>query len=285
MKKTGLGRGLGSLLPDNDEMLQSVVQEIALGDIDPNREQPRKSFKDESLNQLADSIRESGVLQPIIVVANGDRYRIVAGERRFRAARLAGLSVIPCIVRQMDQIQQMEAALIENLQREDLNPMESAAAIRSLMQQCGYTQETAAKKLGKSRPTIANILRLLTLPEEVIQLIKQGSLSQGHAKVIAGIDERKQQIELAKRAVNENLNVRQLEQLVSKAAKPTTHKKKVALMPELKEMEDKMRETFGVRTTFNGTRKKGKITLQYTTAQELDRIYDILEKVQEKAAF
>ncbi len=282
MKKTGLGRGLGSLLPDNDEMLQSVVQEIALGDIDPNQDQPRRSFKEEPLNQLAQSIKESGILQPLIVVAMGDRYRIVAGERRYRAARIAGLSTAPCIVRQMDQIQQMEAALVENLQREDLNPMESAAAIRALMQQCGYTQEAAAQKLGKSRPAIANLLRLLTLPDEVTALIRQGALSQGHAKVIAGIEGEKKQTEWAKRTVLESLNVRQLEQMVAKAQKePVQKKEKPRLAPELKEMEGKLTQAFGVRATLSGNRKKGKITLPYTTAQELDRIYEALEKLGE----
>ena len=280
MKKTGLGRGLGSLLPDNEEMLQSVVQEIALSDIDPNREQPRRHFSDESLNQLADSMKESGVLQPLIVVSVGGRYRIVAGERRFRAARIAGLPSVPCMVRQMDQIQQMEAALIENLQREDLNPIESAAGIRSLMQQCGYTQEAAARRLGKSRPVIANLLRLLSLPDEVIQMIRQGALSQGHAKVIAGIDGVKRQTDLAKKAVADNLNVRQLEQLAA-ARKETAApaRPKQALAPELKDMEERLIRAFGVRARMTGSRKKGRIVLQYRSAEELDRVYDVLERL------
>jgi ParB-like partition proteins len=282
MKKTGLGRGLGSLLPDNDEMLQSVVQEISLGDIDPNREQPRRSFKEESLNQLAQSIQESGILQPLIVVSTGNRYRIVAGERRYRAARLIGLSTVPCIVRQMDQIQQMAAALVENLQREDLNPMESAAAIRALMQQCGYTQEAAAQKLGKSRPAIANLLRLLSLPDEVANLIRQGLLSQGHAKVLAGLSNEKKQIEWAKKAVQDGLNVRQLEKMSAKAENPPAAKKeKARLAPELKEMEGKLTEAFGVKAVLSGSRKKGKIVLPYATAQELDRIYDAIEKLKD----
>lgn len=282
MKKTGLGRGLGSLLPDNDEMLQSVVQEIAIGDIDPNRDQPRRSFRDEPLNQLAESIKESGILQPLIVVSAGGRYRIVAGERRFRAARIAQLKTVPCIVRQMDQIQQMEAALVENLQREDLNPMESAAAIRSLMQQCGYTQEAAAQKLGKSRPAIANLLRLLSLPDEVTALIRQGTLSQGHAKVIAGMSGEKRQIEWARKAVSEGLNVRQLEQMAAKAENPPAQKKpKPRLAPELKEMEGKLTRAFGVKAVLSGNRKKGKITLPYATAEELDQIYEALEKIRE----
>ena len=170
MKRGGLGRGLDVLLPQTDPLLETVVRDIAIDDIDPNTDQPRRDFDKQALEQLADSIREAGVLSPILVVEDGLRYRIVAGERRYRASRMAGLTSVPCIVREMTTAQQMEAALIENLQREDLNPIEEAAAIRSLMQECGYTQEQAAQKLGKSRPVIANALRLLNLPQEIIDL-------------------------------------------------------------------------------------------------------------------
>ena len=277
MKKTGLGRGLGSLLPDNDEMLQNVVQEISVNDIDPNTDQPRKSFLTESIAQLADSIIESGIIQPLIVAPLGSRYRIVAGERRYRAARLAGLASVPCVVRHMDQIQQMEASLVENLQREDLNPIESAAGIRALMQQCGYTQEAAAKKLGKSRPSIANLLRLLTLPDEIQKLIRKGDLSQGHAKVIAGVEGVKRQLELAKRVINEGLNVRQLEKIVAgKTVKRITVKAVPSISPELKEVEERVFRVFGVRTNMTGNRKQGRIIIHYRSADELDHIYDTL---------
>ena len=152
MKKKGLGRGLDVLLPTGDDVLEKVVREIPVGEIDPTVDQPRRTFKEETLGQLAQSIREAGVLSPLLVVEQEGRYRIVAGERRYRAARMAGLDTVPCIVRDMDMIQQMEAALIENLQREDLNPMEEAQAVKELMSQCGYTQEAAAQRLGKSRP-------------------------------------------------------------------------------------------------------------------------------------
>ena len=160
------------------------------------------------MEQLADSIREAGVLSPILVVENGMRYRIVAGERRYRAARLAGLNTVPCIVRSMTNEQQMEAALIENLQRQDLNPIEEAAAIRSLMQECGYTQEEAARKLGKSRPAIANALRLLNLPKAVTDLVVTGDLSAGHARVLAGLDSEARQLELAHQCVLHGYSVR-----------------------------------------------------------------------------
>ncbi|MBQ7306262.1 MAG: ParB/RepB/Spo0J family partition protein, partial [Clostridia bacterium] len=214
-KKTrGLGRGLEALLPDAEEALSSGVQEISLGDIDPNPDQPRRTFSEESIAQLAQSIREQGVLQPILVTPqNGGRYRIVAGERRWRASRAAGLDKVPVIVRDLDVIQQMEIALIENLQREDLNPIEVAQGIRSLMQQCGYTQETVANRLSKSRPAVANLLRLLTLPEEVIELVRQGSLSAGHARVLAGLDDNARKLALAKETIEQGYSVRQLEAL------------------------------------------------------------------------
>ena len=175
MKRSGLGLGLDVLLPQNDELFQTVVREIAIDDIDPNTAQPRKDFDKEALEQLAESIRSAGVLSPILVVQDGMRYRIVAGERRYRASRLAGLSTVPCIVRDLTNEQQMEAALIENLQRQDLNPIEEASAIRSLMDECGYTQEQAAQKLGKSRPAIANTLRLLTLPKPAAPAVKKSA--------------------------------------------------------------------------------------------------------------
>lgn len=282
MKKMGLGRGLDVLLPENEDMLQKVVQEIPIGDIDPATDQPRRTFKEETLSQLAQSIREAGVLSPLIVVEQAGRYRIVAGERRYRASRMAGLATVPCIVRDMDMIQQMEAALIENLQREDLNPMEEAAAVRALMQQCGYTQEAAAQKLGKSRPALANLLRLLTLPAQVQELVRQGQLTPGHAKVLAGLDSDEGKLALARETVKNDLSVRQLERLAQAAAQPPKPKaapKKLSV--ELQQMEDRLRETLGVRAAITGSRKKGKITLTYYTPQELDHLYEVMERLGE----
>ncbi|MBP3636862.1 MAG: ParB/RepB/Spo0J family partition protein [Clostridia bacterium] len=287
-KKTrGLGRGLEALLPDAEEVLSSGVQEISLGDIDPNPDQPRRTFSDESIAQLAQSIREQGVLQPILVTPqNGGRYRIVAGERRWRASRAAGLDKVPVIVRDLDVIQQMEIALIENLQREDLNPIEVAQGIRSLMQQCGYTQETVANRLSKSRPAVANLLRLLTLPEEVIELVRQGSLSAGHARVLAGLEDDKQKLALARETIEQGYSVRQLEALAAaakespaKADKPKP--RKAALTAELSELEGRIRETMGVRATLTGTEKKGKIVLQYYSREELEHLNEMLLRLEE----
>ena len=287
-KKTrGLGRGLEALLPDAEEALNSGVQEISLGDIDPNPDQPRRTFSEESIAQLAQSIREQGVLQPILVTPqNGGRYRIVAGERRWRASRAAGLDKVPVIVRDLDVIQQMEIALIENLQREDLNPIEVAQGIRSLMQQCGYTQETVANRLSKSRPAVANLLRLLTLPEEVIELVRQGSLSAGHARVLAGLEDNALKLSLAKETMEQGYSVRQLEALAAatkaEPEKPrATKPKKAALPAELTELESRIRETMGVRATLTGTVKKGKIVLQYYSQDELEHLNDLLLRLEE----
>ena len=194
--KKGLGRGLDILLPESDAPVGST--EIALSEIDPNPNQPRRDFDAEALQTLADSIRQSGLLQPLLVVREGGRYRIVAGERRFRAARMAGLATVPCVVREMDEQERLEAALIENLQREDLNPMEEAAGIRDLMERCGYTQEMAARRVGRSRPAVANLLRLLALPEDIQRLVREGQLSAGHARVLAGLDSEDAQRALAR---------------------------------------------------------------------------------------
>ena len=286
-KKKGLGRGLDALLPEADELLPNVVQEIPVGDIDPNTEQPRRSFPEEAMTQLSASVKEQGILQPLLVVEQpGGRYRIVAGERRWRAARQAGLATVPCIVRDMDMIRQMEVSLIENLQREDLNPMEEAAAIRALMQQCGYTQETVAARLSKSRPVIANLLRLLTLPKEVAQMVREGQLSAGHARVLAGLDREEDKIALARETLAKGYSVRQLEQLAALRREAESHgqaahkvKNARPLPPELKELEGRVRETLGMRATLTGNARKGKIVLQYYSQEELERLYEVLEKL------
>lgn len=282
-KKTrGLGRGLDVLLPETEENLTGGGQEIAIGDIDPNPDQPRRVFQEESIAQLAQSIRDQGVLQPILVAPHGaGRYRIVAGERRWRAARAAGLESVPCIVRDMDVIQQMEIALIENLQREDLNPIETAQGIRSLMQQCGYTQEAVANRLCKSRPVVANLLRLLTLPEDVIELVRQGTLSAGHARVLAGLEDEETKLSLAKQTIQNGWSVRQLEAAAAalkqgETVAPKAQPKPKALPAELSEFETRMRETLGLRATLTGNAKKGKIVLQYYSQEELERLNELL---------
>ena len=280
MKRGGLGRGLDALLPQNDTLLETVVRDIPIDDIDPNTDQPRREFDKEALEQLAESIREAGVLSPILVVEDGMRYRIVAGERRYRASRMAGLASVPCIVRDMTTAQQMEAALIENLQRQDLNPIEEAAAIRSLMQECGYTQEQASQKLGKSRPAIANALRLLHLPGEITDLVISGDLSAGHARVLAGLNDKKRQLELAHQCVTLDYSVRKLEELVKDKPKESTPKRTVkTISPELDALQNSMREALGLKTVLNGTESKGKITLSYNSAEELEHLYEVIGRL------
>ena len=284
-KKThGLGRGLDSLFPGTEEWGTSI-QEIPVGDLDTNPDQPRQTFDDESIAQLADSIRDQGVLQPLLVVPfNGGRYRIIAGERRYRASRLAGLETLPCIVKDIDVVRQMEIALIENLQREDLKPLEAAKGIQALMKQCGYTQEKVSTRLGKSRPAVANLLRMLTLPDEVTEMVRDGLLSAGHARVLAGLNSREEQIRLAHLAANEGMSVRRLEQLASnvKAKKPARKRKAVSLPAELNELQDKIRMKTGLKSTMTGTISKGKIVLQYSTREELERLNDVLDMISEQ---
>ena len=283
-KKThGLGRGLDSLFPGTEDWGASI-QEIPVGDLDTNPDQPRQTFNDESIAQLADSIRDQGVLQPLLVVPfAGGRYRIIAGERRYRAGRLAGLETLPCIVKDIDVVRQMEIALIENLQREDLNPLEAAKGIQALMKQCGYTQDKVSTRLGKSRPAVANLLRMLTLPDEVTEMVRDGLLTAGHARVLAGLGSREEQIRLAHLAADEGLSVRRLEQLAAAAkTKKTARKRKPASLPaELSELQDKIRMKTGLKSTMSGSISKGKIVLQYSTREELERLNDALDMIQE----
>lgn len=282
MKKTGLGRGLDALLPEDND-LQNTVSMIAITELDRNPEQPRREFDEEALQALAESMKEAGVLQPLLVIERGGRYQIVAGERRFRAARLAGLTSVPCIVRDFTPQEQMEAALIENIQREDLNAIEEAAAVRQLMDRCGYTQEKAAKRLGKSRPAVANLLRLLSLPEAVKAQVTAGKLSAGHARVLAGLEDERLQLALAERTVQEGLSVRALEKLAAQPAPMPREKPEPRPLPlELQDMESRLRDAFGVRTQIRGNRKHGKIILQYYNEDELERLYQCMEALEGK---
>ena len=282
MKKTGLGRGLDALLPESND-LENTVSMIPITELDRNPDQPRREFDEQSLQTLADSIRTAGVLQPLLVVEQNGRYRIVAGERRFRAARIAGLDAVPCIVRAFTPQEQMEAALIENLQREDLNPIEEAAAMKQFMEACGYTQEQAARRLGKSRPAVANSLRLLTLPQTVQDDVVAGRLTAGHARVLAGVEDEARQIALARITVAEGLSVRALEKLAVQPELPQKQKPAPKALPlELEDMQNRMREAFGLRTVFKGSRKRGKIILQYESEEELEQMYQCLERLEGK---
>ena len=289
----GLGRGLGALL--GDDVVEQVsaeqsaqkqpdadaVRMLPIRLIDPNKDQPRRSFDEEALKELAASIEAVGVIQPIIVAETGERYRIIAGERRYRASRLANLEEIPAIVRNWDQQKQLEAALIENLQRDDLNPIEEAQGVKRLMEESGITQEKAAERLGKSRPAIANLLRLLSLEESVQQMLAEGKLSAGHARALVTVDKRRQ-VQLANLTVQQGWSVRQLERICAqppeKEEKPQPRKD-----AQLKELETMARDLFGTRVKLDGDFSSGKISLSYYSADDLQRIWDVLEMARRAA--
>ncbi len=283
MKKSGLGRGLDVLLPELDTDSSEDphrISDIPLHLIDINPDQPRKSFPKESLEQLAESIASNGLIQPIIVTENDGRYQIVAGERRFRAARIAGLKQIPALVQHYSASERLETALIENLQREDLNPIEEAAAIRDLITQCNYTQETAAQRLGMSRPAVANALRLLSLPPSIMDLISEGKLSAGHGRALCGVDSEKEQLRIAGLVVRDQLSVRQLEALIGAGQpKNASHKtiSSPALSVELKDLQERITHSFGIKTVITGNEDHGKITLLYHSKSELEHLFNMLQ--------
>ena len=289
----GLGRGLGALLGDDvveqktPEVKAEIIKEAAdevrmlpIRLIDPNPDQPRRSFNEEALEELAASIRAVGVIQPIIVAPVGERYRIIAGERRYRASRMAEQEEIPAIVREWDEQRQMEAALIENLQRDDLNPIEEARGVRRLMDESGLTQEKIAERLGKSRPAVANLLRLLTLVDSVQQLVMDGKLSAGHARALVTV-EPKRQVQLANLTVQQGWSVRQLERICAQPVKQEEEKPVKVRDQQFNQLEGMARELFGTRAKLDGSHEAGKLTLFYYSADDLQRIWDVLEMARE----
>jgi ParB family chromosome partitioning protein len=272
--KTALGKGLESLLP---EKTQEVIN-IDVTRIIPGDQQPRKVFKDASLQDLAASIKEKGVLQPIIVSRTGDgTFRLIAGERRWRASSLAGIRKIPAIVKDVASADSLEIALIENIQREDLNPVETAEAFHRLMKDFNLTQEELSSRVGKDRATVANYLRLLKLPEEIKTFLNDGSLSMGHARAILSIEGRPNQLEAARRIIHKGLSVRETEGLAKKwgteGKKKTVHYKKD---PQIESLQEKLIRSLGAKVRILHKGKKGKIEIEYYSLDELDRLLDIL---------
>ena len=293
-KKMGLGRGLSAILPDVEDVVESVeavpgaaplpegtVVEIPVGDVDPNRSQPRKRFDDDALLALAESIRHSGVITPILVAREGARYTIIAGERRWRAARIAGLNTIPAIVREWDEVKRREAALVENIQRENLNAIEEAQGISALMNECALTQEAVAERLGRSRPAVANLLRLLNLPQRIQQAVIEGALSAGHARVLAGIEDRELQANLFAKTLQFGWSVRQLEAAVKNAPEKKEKKKPLPLPVEYEELTERLRSATGLKVSLVGSEQKGKIVLEYASQEELQRLWDLMAERQE----
>lgn len=293
-KKMGLGRGLSAILPDVEDVVESVeaapggaplpegtVVEIPVGDVDPNRNQPRKRFDDDALLALAESIRHSGVISPILVAREGARYTIIAGERRWRAARIAGLDTIPAIVRGWDEVRRHEASLVENIQRENLNAIEEAQGISALMNECALTQEAVAERLGRSRPAVANLLRLLNLPQRIQQAVIEGALSAGHARVLAGIEDRELQANLFAKTLQFGWSVRQLEAAVKNAPEKKEKKQPVQLPVEYEELTERLRSATGLKVSLVGSEQKGKIVMEYASQEELQRLWDLMAERQD----
>ncbi|MEW6584767.1 MAG: ParB/RepB/Spo0J family partition protein [Nitrospirota bacterium] len=269
--KTALGKGLDALIPEKgEEVIHLDVERIF-----PGEQQPRKTFRDDSLKDLAASIREKGVLQPVIVSRVGDgTFRLVTGERRWRAAGIAGLKKIPALIKNVASIDSLEIALIENIQREDLNPIEAAEAFNRLLTEFNLTQEELSDRVGKDRATIANYLRLLKLPEEVKSLLYNGSLSMGHAKAILALEGKASQIDAARKILRKGLSVREAESMAKKVSRPP--KAVPGPDPQIASLEEKLKRSLGTKVKIINHGKKGKIEIEYYSLEELDRLLEVL---------
>lgn len=282
-RPSGLGKGLGALIPADAAAAESPYQHVELAAIRPNPYQPRERFDDETLESLAASVRELGVLQPLLVRRDGGGFELIAGERRLRAAQIAGLDEVPVIVRDADDMTSLESALVENLHRQDLNPLEEAAAFQQLVDDFALTQNQVAKRVGKSRSAVANTLRLLALPTAVQRLVTERKLSAGHARALLSIDDEAEQVRLANQIVREDLSVRQAEDLLRP---PADRQKSTASStgrdvgktrdPALLELEGLLSDRLGTSVSVSLGAKRGKIVIDYADLDDLERIYRIL---------
>lgn len=297
VKRGGLGKGLDSLIPDNgkvpesgkkvkvvEKVIEKIVEKpvdvkLGINQIEPNREQPRKKFDEESLEELADSIRQFGVLQPLIVQERKDYYEIIAGERRWRAAKLAGLKELPVIIKKMSDQEIVEISLIENIQRENLNPIEEAAAYKRLLTEFHLKQEEVAERVAKSRTAVTNSMRLLKLDERVQQMVIDGMLTTGHARALLAIEDPELQFQAASRVYNERLSVREVEKMVKNIGKEKPVKKPEDFQQKavFQDLEEKMKTALGTKVSINRKdEKKGKIEIEYYSMEELERLMEIL---------
>lgn len=276
----GLGKGLNALITSNMIEEEEHVLEIPVADIRPNPYQPRKEFESSAIEELAQSIKEHGIIQPLIVRKSIKGYELVAGERWLRAAKSLGLKKVAAVVKDYSDQQLMEIALIENLQRENLNPLEEAEAYEKLISHHSYTQEQLAKKIGKSRPHVANMLRLLQLPEQIRKMVSASDLSMGHARALLGVEKEELQLQLAKEAVKKGLSVRQLEELVKQAnvSRETSKKKPLKKEPQLIQLEERLRSRLGTSVKIKKGTKRGKIEIDFYSQEDLQRILEILEQ-------
>lgn len=300
VKRKGLGKGIDSLIPntgnvktgaESKPVVKEVVKEVKVpadtmmkvSDIEPNRDQPRKKFDKESLEELAESIKQFGIIQPIVVQKKDDYYEIIAGERRWRAAKLAKVKEVPVIIKEYTKQEVMEIALIENIQRKDLNPIEEALAYKSLIDECHLKQEELAKRVSKSRTAIANSLRLLKLTDEVQEMLISEELSMGHARALLGLDQEDLQLEAAKNVVEKGLSVRDTEKLVKSILNPKQAKLPIPSSEEAvyTTIATKLREKFGTKVSINHKKGgKGKIEIEYYSKEEFERILELFESME-----
>lgn len=284
-KKTGLGKGLNALFATeikeekDNELLETEVEgkilNLKINEVEPNRDQPRKSFNEESLEELAESIKEYGLIQPIIVTKENGYYAIVAGERRWRACKKAGLKEIAAIVREKDERKNKEIALIENIQREDLNPIDKAMGIKCLMEQYDLTQADVAKKLGKSRSTITNIVRILNLDSRVLDMVRAGKLTEGHCRALLSIPDGDKQYDMALRLIETGASVREVEQKTQ--LKKKLKKKDQRYEAIYRDVEDSFKSFFGTKVKLNAGVRSGKIVIEYKSNDDLERILDLIK--------
>lgn len=277
----GLGKGLGALLQNYEEVSEEIrasVVELKINDISPNAKQPRHKFDQEKLEELASSIREHGIIQPIIVCRAEKGYRIVAGERRWRAARLAKLSVVPAIIRELTEVQVLQQALIENIQRQDLNPLEEAQALERLLKEHGMTQEKVASVVGRSRPAIANTMRLLNLPDSLQEMLMNEQISAGHARTLLAVENEDAQMKAAKQIVAKNLSVRETERFIRGLSKPRRKAeiKEPAYLYSVQEVEKKLKSRLGTKVQLKDRQGKGTIQIEYYSNEDLDRLLDLI---------
>lgn len=282
-KKTGLGKGLNALfsestiLDDNDEIINDdeKIKKIKIIDIEPNKNQPRKNFNSESLDELAESIKRYGVIQPIIVSQKGSYFEIVAGERRWRASKKAGLTEIPCIVREQDERKNKEIALIENIQRQDLNPIEKARGFKQLMEEYGMTQMQLSELIGISRSAVANTVRILNLDDRVIQLALNGELTEGHCRSLMSFDDPDKQYEMALQIIKSGDSVRDIERKVKNTKQLKKKDQKYEAI--YRDIEDTFKGFFGAPVKLNAGKRKGKIIIEYNSNEDLERIMDLIK--------
>jgi ParB family transcriptional regulator, chromosome partitioning protein len=279
--KKALGKGIKAFIPEEFGILKDEkYSEVDIDLVKPNPDQPRVDFRDAAISELAQSIREAGVLQPIVVVPEAGRYKIIIGERRWRAAQKAGLKKIPVLVRHIPRGQQLEISLIENLQREELNPIEVAAAYQRLIDEFGYLQADLAEKVGKDRTSVTNTLRLLKLPAEIQGDLREGFLSMGHARALLAVEEASDQLDLARLIRKKGLSVREVEKIAAKR-KPGPGKTKKAAKrdPNLESVQEDLVKAFGTKVAIDGTAKKGVIKVYYFSLEELNRLFDLIKGV------